>query len=49
MNQQSIQCEVDNCIYYEKNKCMAKSIMVTKECNCPSASCDTNCKTFRLK
>ena len=49
MNYQSIACEVDTCIYYEKNKCMAKSITVTKECDCASESCDTNCKTFKTK
>ena len=49
MNNQSILCEVDSCIYYEKKKCMAKSIMVGTECHCANACCDTNCKTFQLK
>ena len=49
MNQQTIACEVDSCIYYEKNKCMAKRIMVTKDCDCASTSCDTNCQTFQSK
>ena len=49
MNHQKIACEVENCFYYEQKKCMANEIMVSKDCDCVNTSCDTNCKTFKLK
>lgn len=45
-----VRCEAHNCIYNERNECVAEGICVD-DCSCGQADCmsQTECATFKMK